>query len=418
MCKSLSVLDTMHKDWQDRKKWWISTYNIQSELGRGNAISKSKFLVDDKISVFDAYLCELMYTWYTPPMGNILDPFAGGSVRGIVATELDFSYTGIDLSKEQIAANKLQSNKPNWIYGNSNAVLDTITNEYDLVLTCPPYHDLEIYSDHPDDISNMSYEDFIKNYTSILNKAQQKLKMNRFFVLVISEIRDITIAGNYKIGKYKGFVPDTIRIMESLGLHYYNEFILLNSKHAAIKVVDTYFNRNRKNTSIHQNVLVFVKGNPDLATEDINFNGQYMCSINNKLYKSFREASIVLDEFETSINISLTAQEVERRCKSNKSKYKDWKLVINNEAVENFPELKISIDGYLFESAIQAHEYITQCATPICDISVEKIRNRIISNNPQFRHWIKIEPITNISYDDHKKSLENIKIIEKLNSSI
>lgn len=324
--KSFSVLYTMSSDWQSRKKWWINTYNIQSELGRSNVISKSKFMNTNKISVFDAYLCELMYTWYTPPGGNILDPFAGGSVRGIVATELNFNYTGIDLSKEQIEANKLQSIKPNWIDGDSNKVLDIIEDEYDLVFTCPPYHNLEIYSDNLDDISNMSYEDFIKIYSSILDKAQKKLKNNRFFVITIGEIRDITTTGKYKIGKYKGFVPDTIRIMESLGLHYYNEFILLTSNHMAIRIVDTYFNRNRKNASIHQNVLVFIKGNPDLATEDINFNGEYVCSVNDILYKSFREASIILDKFETTLTISLSAQEVRRRCNSNKSKYEKWKL--------------------------------------------------------------------------------------------
>jgi hypothetical protein len=30
-------------------------------------------------------LCEIAYRWFSPPGGLILDPFAGGSVRGIVA---------------------------------------------------------------------------------------------------------------------------------------------------------------------------------------------------------------------------------------------------------------------------------------------------------------------------------------------
>lgn len=36
-------------------------------------------------SIFDPVLCELAYRWFTPADGSILDPFAGGSVRGIVA---------------------------------------------------------------------------------------------------------------------------------------------------------------------------------------------------------------------------------------------------------------------------------------------------------------------------------------------
>ena len=39
-------------------------------------------------SIFDPVLCELVYRWFCPSKGKILDPFAGGSVRGIVAAHL------------------------------------------------------------------------------------------------------------------------------------------------------------------------------------------------------------------------------------------------------------------------------------------------------------------------------------------
>ena len=121
MIKPFSILDTRTKEWQDRKRWWIKTYNINSELGREETISKSKFWDTDEVSVsiFDATLCETMYDWFCPKGGLVLDPFAGGSVRGIVATEMGLSYDGIDLSRTQIEANKLQSSKPNWIFGDS-----------------------------------------------------------------------------------------------------------------------------------------------------------------------------------------------------------------------------------------------------------------------------------------------------------
>lgn len=44
-------------------------------------------------SIFDPVLCELAYRWFCPPGGSILDPFAGGSVRGIVAGILGREYT-------------------------------------------------------------------------------------------------------------------------------------------------------------------------------------------------------------------------------------------------------------------------------------------------------------------------------------
>ena len=109
MIKPFSILDTRSKEWQERKRWWINTYNIQSELGRENTESRARFWEDNTVSIFDATLCEKMYEWFCPKEGRILDPFAGGSVRGIVASEMGYIYNGIDLSEEQIDANKKQS---------------------------------------------------------------------------------------------------------------------------------------------------------------------------------------------------------------------------------------------------------------------------------------------------------------------
>jgi 1-aminocyclopropane-1-carboxylate deaminase/D-cysteine desulfhydrase-like pyridoxal-dependent ACC family enzyme len=59
-------------------------------------------------SVFDPVLCELAYRWFSPPGGRVLDPFAGGSVRGIVAACLGREYVGIELREEQVRANEAQ----------------------------------------------------------------------------------------------------------------------------------------------------------------------------------------------------------------------------------------------------------------------------------------------------------------------
>ena len=107
-----SILDTRSKDWKQRKRWWINKYNIQSELGREDTKSSVSLWNDNSVSIFDATLCEVIYNWYLPESGgSILDPFAGGSVRGIVASELGNDYTGIDLSKSQIEANRVTVNK-------------------------------------------------------------------------------------------------------------------------------------------------------------------------------------------------------------------------------------------------------------------------------------------------------------------
>lgn len=376
MIKPFSILDTRTKEWQDRKRYWLQTYNIQSELGREDTESRARFWEDNTVSIFDATLCEKMYEWFCPKEGRVLDPFAGGSVRGIVATEMGFIYNGIDLSDEQIEANKKQSDKPNWITGDSEWVIDTIYDKtQDFIFTCPPYYDLEKYTNNPSDLSNMNADAFDKKYYSILKKAAAKLKDNRFFAVVVSEVREQSITGNYKIGKYRGLVWKTIKACEEAGLHFYNDMILFNSQHQAARVVDTYFKRNRKVASVHQNILVFVKGNPDIAAEDIEFNGTYQCIVDGKQYKSFREAAISIDPN------TLVATEVERRCRSTKSKYKEWQII----GEETKPNIKYEVDGVPFENPKQVVELIGG------DMSESMVRNYIESNNPKFRHWKKID---------------------------
>jgi DNA modification methylase len=116
-----SVLDTKSGSWQNRKRAWIKK-GIKSEIGRneellfkGNVKDFDYYRVKEgkkeksdtqSTSIFDPALCELMYKWFCPENGNIFDPFAGGSVRGIVAHYLGYNYTGIELRKEQVEAKK------------------------------------------------------------------------------------------------------------------------------------------------------------------------------------------------------------------------------------------------------------------------------------------------------------------------
>ena len=87
---------------------------------------------------------------------------------------LGYTYTGIDLSLLQIEANKQNaievigedySNTINWINDDSMNLLNYVQpNTQDLIFTCPPYFDLEVYSDKENDLSNMSWEDFKDSY--------------------------------------------------------------------------------------------------------------------------------------------------------------------------------------------------------------------------------------------------------------
>ena len=264
-----SILDTKSGSWQNRKKQW-GRIGIKSEIGRSakaiiggtdiyRDISKKENYdnKDNYTSIFDPALCEVLYHWFCPQKGTILDPFAGGSVRGIVANKLGYNYTGIDIREEQIQSNYEQGNDilkdkcPEWICADSNVELDSIDKSFDFIFSCPPYADLEVYSDLEGDISNKPYNDFLKLYESIIEKSCKLLKSGCFACFVVGEVRD-------KNGNYYGFVPDTIKAFQKCGMSFYNEAILLNPVASASMRANGNM-KSKKLVKIHQNVLIFKK---------------------------------------------------------------------------------------------------------------------------------------------------------------
>ena len=260
-----SVFDTRQGYWQERKRAW-KDIGISSEVGRDEALLGSGLKqLADKLgsktltgtSIFDPVLCEIIYKWFNVHQGNIFDCFAGGSVRGIVAEKLGYKYTGIDLRKEQVEANILNANElnlnPTWICDDSlNADLYIEDNSVDLLFSCPPYADLEVYSDDERDISNMDYEQFKEVYKKIIDIACKKVKDDRFAVFVVGDVRD-------KKGYYRNFVDYTKECFNNNGFMTYNEIILLEQL-GTIPMRARLVFKKRKVAKAHQNILIFYKG--------------------------------------------------------------------------------------------------------------------------------------------------------------
>jgi hypothetical protein len=223
-------------------------------------------------SIFDPVLCELSYSWFCPAGGMALDPFAGGSVRGIVAAKLGRGYVGIDLSAGQIAANREQAkaivpaNPPSWHAGDSLEILPKLlaarkgAPTFDLLFSCPPYADLERYSDDPRDISTMGYDNFLEAYAAIIAHAVALLRPDRFAVWVVGDIRGPG-------GAYRGLVRDTVDAFAAVGAQLYNDAVLVTAVGSLPIRVGRQFAGARKLGKTHQNVLVFVKGDPAAAAK-------------------------------------------------------------------------------------------------------------------------------------------------------
>lgn len=303
-----SVLDARQGYWLERKRQWLGLGFAGDDAGRaekltmaaasasdpsfyakkrkveateGRELSTSEFLADyyeaptgpaslanSGTSVFDPVLCEIAYRWFSPPDGRVLDPFAGGGVRGIVAGVLGRSYTGVDLSGAQLAQNRREAESlpvdlaaaPTWIEGDSRTIVPGLDSEFDLVFSCPPYADLEVYSDDPADLSTMKWADFVDAYREIIAASTARLVDDRFAVWVVGEVRASS-------GEYLGLIPETIAAFAAAGLSFYNEMILVTPVGSNPIRAGRQFSAGRKVGKTHQNVLVFVKGDSKRATE-------------------------------------------------------------------------------------------------------------------------------------------------------
>jgi DNA modification methylase len=222
-------------------------------------------------SIFDPVLCELAYRWFCPNGGTVLDPFAGGSVRGVIAAACGLQYVGVDLRSEQVEANRRQWEElgrhwpeappPVWHCSDSRLIPGICHDlQADLVFSCPPYADLEVYSDNPQDLSTLDYPAFRAAYREIIAHCVARLKPDRFACFVVGDVRDSK-------GFYLNFPADTIAAFQDAGCTLYNEAVLVTAIGSLPLRVGKQFGSGRKLGKSHQNVLVFYKGNPKNTKE-------------------------------------------------------------------------------------------------------------------------------------------------------
>lgn len=263
-----SILEVRKGYWQKRKKLWKKVIGENGESRTGTLFSDKTFIGDiGTVSILDPVLCEIIISWFGLGVGTkCVDPFAGDTSFGFVSGMKGCEFTGIELRSKQAKLNQERCEKANlkskYINDDGQNILKHIKpNTQDLLFSCPPYFDLEIYSDLPNDASNQgSYEEFLKILENAFSGAIKTLKENRFAAIVVSNIR------NTKTGCYRNFVDDVIRLFQRNGMEFYNDIILVDVVGSASQRA-AHNMKNRKVVKVHQNVLIFYKGDPKKIKE-------------------------------------------------------------------------------------------------------------------------------------------------------
>lgn len=296
-----SILDSRQGYWQARKKMWRGVIGDMGQSRQGKLIQSIEMQYKDLytrtaehrktlgisfreyldkyvpeevkqhesqkvpstgVSLFDPVLAEILCKWFTPYKGaKIFDCFAGDTQKGLVFGTCGYEFKGVELRQEQVDINNeviADRGLPiSYVCDDGQNVANHFEPEsQDLLFSCPPYFDLEVYSDLPNDASNQgTYEEFIAILDNAFKAAFGCLKKNRFAVVVLGDVR------SKKDGSYYDFGGDVKRIFREAGAHLYNELILIEVSSSVALRAKKYM-ESRKVAKMHQNILVFYKGDP------------------------------------------------------------------------------------------------------------------------------------------------------------
>lgn len=249
---------------EERERLGISFDEYIEQYGPEDARDTKEYSkMSDGVSTFDPVLAEIIYEWFIPcEEAKIFDCFAGGITKGAVAVAKGHSFTGIDIRPSQVEVN----NEKNNAFSVANHYLRYFCDDarnllkyigvatQDLFISCPPYYNLEVYSDLAGDASNQpTYHDFIEILRDAFGKAVKCLKWNRFAIVIVGDIRN-------RKGEYYNFPGDVIRIFQNYGCAFLDDIILFRPDATANLRAKRYM-RSRKVVRVHERVLVFYKGN-------------------------------------------------------------------------------------------------------------------------------------------------------------
>ena len=129
--------------------------------------------------------------------------------------------------------------------------MDLGIGQFDMALTCPPYWNLEIYSDDPNDISNFkTYEEFNASMWLCAHAHKAKMKPGAFVCIVVGPFR------SKKTGELIDFPAHTVQNFQDAGFIFWQQIILSKNFGSAAKRSTNAW-KGHKLVPIHEMLLVF-----------------------------------------------------------------------------------------------------------------------------------------------------------------
>lgn len=244
---------------------WKDAYldDGMKEKRRGDG---TKYLPGLGFSEFHAGMTENILMYWSMDNSVVVDPFSGRLTRAFISSKMGRKYYGYDISPttvKRVKAHLEQHDSDATIYCDNGCKMKQTPDDFaDLVMTCPPYHQLEKYESVDGQLSDIKkYSEFLDMIELCGTNINRVLKPGGFCVWVCGDWRES--------GKFRNFHSDTIRLFEKAGLITHDIMIMKNiSPFAALQAGKVA--SKRYTSKVHEYVLVFRKeGELEINTDVI-----------------------------------------------------------------------------------------------------------------------------------------------------
>lgn len=219
----------------------------------------AKYLPGLRFSRFNPELAETVIRYWSMEGDLVIDPFAGRSTRGVVATVLGRQYVGYEVVSQ--VAQKARSDislatpcaRAEIHVADGCLMAHSCDDTAKLIFTCPPYHRLERYEAAQWQLSDLkSYEAFLGRIQQCANNIWRVMALGAFLCWVCADWRDGVA--------FRLFHKDSLDIFSGVGLTVHDIVIIHNnSPFAPLQAGKVAAKRYTAKT--HEYLLVFRKDN-------------------------------------------------------------------------------------------------------------------------------------------------------------
>ena len=214
---------------------YYSTTNVTSKIVAHDVFDVSGQSCRGKMGALSGYpqnVGRYLVKMYSSEGDTILDPFAGHNSRMELVYKLGRNYIGYDISSKFMAMNRKVAAD---LLGKTQSALFPINQSIqlieddarniivkmpvDMVLTSPPYWDLEYYGSERGQLGNLkTYAAFIGGLECIVGKCYDSLRVGGFCCWSINDFR--------RDGVFYSYHASVISLFEAVGLRLHDIIIV------------------------------------------------------------------------------------------------------------------------------------------------------------------------------------------------